>query len=209
MPPVENIEEAIFSILRPFEENGEDEGGRRPSNTFWDYWSIGGRWSGDKLIGQIDPSQLQSFYDALNEQKITVSGLRMGKPTLKPADQQEAVDALWNKFFPSSPLKVCPLFDHYQGDLGDVMTLGDAPRLLKCSHVIIAGPKSVEGGLEATYMVQESIWNGVIYCKTNWDGTLGGALDAHLEHMMHWKDDYRQKHTPKDDWLVVTVDYHS
>ena len=58
-------------------------------------------------------------------------------------------------------------------------------------------------------MISDDIWNGVMHVKTQWDGKLKTALDAHSEKIKRYRDEYREKRTPKDDWLVVTVDYHS
>ena len=45
--------------------------------------------------------------------------------------------------------------------------------------------------------------------KTNWDGLLSTAMKMHVDHLQGYTDEYKEKVTPRPDWLVVTVDYHS
>lgn len=216
MPPVENVEEAIAQIMAPFDENGEDEDGHRNGHAFWDWYVIGGRWAGAKLEATIDPAKKEAFYDELTRRKVTVSGLQAGKQSLQPESQIPMVDALWNEFFPDSPLKVCPFFSHFNNQyknsegFPDIMQLKDMPKALMASHVIIAGPTwKDDGTLGAQYMVQGSIWNGVTHVDAKWDGTVQSAIDAHAKSLERAKPEYAAKHLPQDDWFVVTVDYHS
>ncbi|QEH36554.1 hypothetical protein OJF2_51380 [Aquisphaera giovannonii] len=216
LPPVPNVEEALKQILEPFNEQGEDEDGNRNSHAFWDWYVIGGRWAGAKLEATLDQEKLEAFNDELQKRKVTVSGVRAGKPKLQPDSQIPMVDALWNEYFPDSPLKVCPFFAHfndqYQNSDGfpDIMPLKDVPKELTASHVIIAGPGwKDDGSLEAKYMLQASIWNGVTFVDAKWDGKVQTAIDEHKERLRNAKPEYAAKHVPQDDWLVVTVDYHS
>jgi hypothetical protein len=205
MPPTNNVEAAVSEILAPFDENaGDDED--RSSRLFWDFWQIGGRWGSRKMTDSLGQDRLDAFYKRLTDEHITVSSFTAGKHTLQPPEQAEAVNAMWNETFPEAPVKV---FDNYTGDTGDVMRLADTVRSLTCSHVIIAAPDWQGKKLTAVYMVQDEMWNGVSFCKTTWDGTLGGALSDHAESTKGYKPEYLEKVTPLDDWLVVTVDYHS
>ena len=216
LPPVQNLEEAVKQILEPFDENGEDENGQRNNHAFWDFYVIGGCWAGAKLEAMLDSKKLEEFRAELANRKVTVSGIQFGKHELSPVSQIPMVDALWNEFFPESPIKVCPLFKHfndqYQNSEGfpDIMRLGDMPKSLTASHVIIAGPSwQDDGSLEAKHMLQTSIWNGVTHVDAKWDGTVQAALDEHKERLKNAQPDYAAKRIPQDDWLVVTVDYHS
>lgn len=89
------------------------------------------------------------------------------------------------------------------------MKLRDVSKSLQCGHVIVAGENFNGEGLEARFMVRDRVWNGVTHQKTAWDGTLGSALAENLEKLKNYKEEYAAKYTPNDDWLVVTVDYHS
>jgi hypothetical protein len=216
LPPVEDVEAAVKQVLQPFDEQGVDEDGDRNSHAFWDWYVIGGRWAGAKLEAVLDPKQKDAFFEELTKRTVTVSGLQCGKQTIEPATQIQAVDALWNEMFPDAPVKVCPFFSHfndqYKDSKGfpDIMPLKDIPKKLEAERVIIAGPSWREDGtLEATYMVQHSMWNGVNFVRSDWDGSVVSAIEAHKDRLKQMKHEYAEKHTPQDDWLVVTVDYHS
>jgi hypothetical protein len=208
MPPTDDVEAALKQILWPFDENANDDDHDK-RHAFYDYWQIGGRWSGNKMLATLGEDRLDAFHKMLHDRRITVSGLRWGKPTLQPTSQVAEVDMLWRRSFPDAPVSVCPLFDNYKGDWGDVMSLKDAPLAMKCSHVIVAALDYKDVTLEAVYMIQESMWNGVTHIKAAWDGTLGAAIEGCMEKFKNYTPEYAAKRTPQPDWLVVTVDYHS
>ena len=222
IPPVENIEEAIGQIMKPFDENPEPKEGSDEDDasstrySFWDWYVIGGRWSGSKLECTLNPDRKQAFFAELTKRKITVSGVQFGKQELSPATQIPSVDALWNELFPDAAVKVCPFFSHfndqYQHSHGfpDVMPLKDMPSCLTASHVIVAGPSwENDAVLEARHMVQDKTYNGISFVESAWDGLVLSAIDQHRSRLAHCKPEYAAKHMPQDDWLVVTVDYHS
>ena len=145
LPETDDIESAIASVLAPFNENGRND--YCPDHhAFWDFYAIGGRWSG------------------------------------------------------ANP--------------GDICTLGDAMSV-KCSRVVFASPafdinsKAWCGDMEAVFMLAEDAWNGVNHMPVTWDGTTGSARHSWNEKLEHYAEAYRATHTPRDDWLAVTVDYHS
>jgi hypothetical protein len=206
MPPTDDVEASVSQIMAPFGE--EAKGEEASSQKFCDYWEIGGRWSGNKILSTFSPDQIGTFYQRLKDAKITVSSLQFGKQTLQPASQAETVNRLWRETFPDAVIKECPLFDNYQGADGDIMPLRDIPPELKCTHVIIAGPRYDGNGFEAAYMVRDSLWNGVTHQKTTWSGTVAGALAEWKERLTDYRPEWAAEHTPKEDWIVVTVDYH-
>src|ERR1700721_3079901 len=209
MPPTDAVETALKQILALFDENGEENEDHDRRHAFYDYYVIGGRWSANKILAALGEGRLKDFHQMLHDQHITVAGLQWGKPTLQPADQVDKVDMLWRDAFPDAPVSVCPLFDNYKGAWGDVMPLSEAPMGMLCAHVIVAALDYKNEKLEAVYMIQESIWNGVTHVKAAWDGTLGAAIEGGVEKMRNYKPEYAAKRTPQPDWLVVTVDYHS
>lgn len=211
MPPTDNIEEALEKIMQPFDESGSDEDGNQNQHTFWDWYQVGGRWAGAKMEAKLGKDRLASFNKALTEREVTVSGIQFGKQTLQPASQIEMVDALWREMFPDSNLTVCPLFDHAPKVIeGDVCQLSEVPDGLTAERIIIAGPEFNDGTkFRAEYMISDEIWNGVMHVKTQWDGQFKTAINAFKEKIKGYRDDYREKRIPKDDWIVVTVDYHS
>lgn len=220
IPPTDDVAGSIDAVMRKFDENGEDEDGDRNAHTFWDFYVIGGRWAGMKAMAKFDKAKLAEFQAWLQAEKVTVSGFTAGKQTLAPDSQRAKVDDKWNEMFPSEKFVPCPMFSHSNdqyakaGPLsgmidGDVMLLGNLPDSLECDHIIVAGPDYKGEGIEATFMIKDSAWNGVNHVKADWDGTVAGALAKHAEQIKNYKDDYRERVTPSINWLVVTVDYHS
>lgn len=215
MPPTDDIKGAVEKVLAPFDENYEgDEYESRYS--FWDWWVIGGRWSGRKNQATYSPKAIEEFWAWCKEASVTVSSVTCGKQTLQPASQQSKVDAKWNEMFPSDIPIPCPLFSHsndqYEnadvgGLPGDVMLFKNVP-CLSCERVIIAAP-DWQGKLAASSMFSVEMWNGVNFQKTTWSGELVDAIVAHRDRLKTWKPEYQMTQNPKGDWLVVTVDYHS
>lgn len=208
IPPTDDVEAHINQLMAPFDENGEGEDHVR--GAFWDFWKIGGRWSSHKLITGLGDARMDIFYAALRESKITVSALTFGKLTLQPASQASIVDDLWNSVFPDSPLKVCPLFDNYKGNHGDIMMVKEIPPGLTPETVMIAGPSEWNNrGIQAKTLLHRFVWNGCTHQETKWDGTMEAALAEHHAHIQHAREEYKAKYTVRPDWLCVTVDYHS
>lgn len=220
MPPTNDIPKAVESILAQFDEYDADN-----HNSFWDFWVIGGRWAGTKHMARYDEAKIQKFMDWCKAEKITVSGLVSGKEELSPASQIPKVDAKWQEMFPSSPPIPCPIFRHSNDQYGrgdratlpdDVAPLGDVARTFKMSRIIIAMPPWRSDPSEepeppsAEFMLTDTEWNGCNHMPIAWDGTLGAALAMYQDKLKYSHNEaYKAHATPKDDWLVVTVDYHS
>lgn len=218
VPPTDHIEDAIESVMRPFDENSDES-----KHSFWDFYVIGGRFAGNKLVAKYDKEKIEEFYQWCRDEKITVSGLTCGKEEIKPVSQVATVDAKWNEMFPSDEPVPCPLFRHSNdqyakgtnGTLaGDISTLFDASEV-KCHRIIFCGPswEASTGGrtgpLEATFMLCEDQWNGVNYMPIGWDGKVSSAVAAIEKEIENYKKKYRELLTPRDNWLAVTVDYHT
>ena len=211
MPPTKDIESAVREILEPFDENNEEG-----YNQFWDFWVIGGRWAGAKFKDTLNSEKLAEFHGELTQRKVTISGLQFGKQELSPASQISMVDKLWNEYFPEANGNACPLFRHSNDQhnskdllLGDVMEFSKIPMTVKPERVVFAAHKNDENKFEAVEMFTNSIWNGCNFEKTTWRGTISDALKKFKSNTTHYANEYKKKIKPKDDWLVVTVDYHN
>jgi len=219
-----DIESAVESILNPFDENNDSEE-YSISNAFWDFYVIGGRWAGTKLMAKYDKEKISAFYKWMEDEKITVSGFTCGKQTLSPASNIPKVDAKWNEMFP--PLDgnniSCPIFSHsndqYGKDgngtiIGDICKLSEAMNI-ECSRIIFTGHSyesstgNHTGKLEAKFMLSDDFWNGVNHLKTTWDGKVSTAVDMCINNYKNYLDEYKERITPNNDWIIVTVDYHS
>lgn len=206
----EDIKTAVSQVMEPFDENGEE-----PTVAFWDFYSIGGRFAGQKLIHTFDKVKLDKFYNLLEENKITVSGFQCGKQEISPSSQIPLVDELWNSLFTENDNRPCPIFKHsndqydnYGIICGDIMPVKECLDF-KCGHIIIAAKQEYNGKYGAEYMLQDCIWNGVIHQDTNWNGEIGSCVESFTERIKTYRDEYKAKFSDIQNWLSVTVDYHS
>lgn len=214
MPPTpeDEIDERVAEIMAQFDENAQGED--RSTGAFWDFYSIGGRMAGVKRRSKVPKEKLKAFYDELNARNVTVSGLQWGKPELNPPEQRGMIDALWREMCPESGLDFCPIFKQgsgidaaeYEGDVCPYREIADD---FRCEHVIFAALDYKDERYEAHQMFQASLWNGVTWQNTTFDGTWACAKALHAKEIALVVEGYRMKYTPTDDWLVVTVDYHS
>ena len=206
IPPTDNVEDAIRIVMSKFDENDEEFS----FISFWDYYVVGGRWSGEKLKSKIDPegTKLEEFYKELEDREVTVAGFQAGKQSISPEDQIPMVDDIWRKHFPNGG-DVCPLFDHFpkhvNSDICTVKEIEEDIPNLNTFRLIVANKSN-----ESTYMLTQEYWNGVNHQKTDWSGKVVQGLNMYREYMkMMYKGDWGRENTASDDWLVVTVDYHS
>lgn len=219
MPPTDDVPAAVESILKPFSEDSDVRGEDGRGEPFWDWWQLGGRYSGSKYRSSLDPAKMQQFNDWMNEQKLTISGLVFGKDELIPASQIPVVDAKWNNLFTPAgqPPIACPMFKHSGDQMPmDICTLKDAPRHMELYRCIIAIPGYADGKWklgnppEADFMLAVSEWNGCNHYDVKFDGTLQDCLAQFEEkRLKRASGQFLQAATPTDEWLVVTVDYHS
>jgi len=225
IPPTMDIEAAVTAVMKPFDANPDEESEDDSThNAFWDFWVIGGRWAGHKLLAKYDEAKIDAFYKWLRTEEFTVSAVRSGKQQLSPESQIPKVDAKWNEMFPSAEFIPCPLFQHSNNQFGeglsstlpqDVSRLSEVLPGLRCSRVIFAKPsydsetKELTGPLKAAWMICEEQWNGCNHMKVDWDGTFADALEKYRESLKMYREEYAAQVAPQDNWLVVTVDYHS
>lgn len=203
MPPTADVEAAIEAILAPFSENNEES-----RHAFWDWYQLGGRYSGAKLEALVSQEKRDAFYEALKGLNVTVSGLRFGKQELSPATQAPAVDALWREMCPGAG-DVCPLFKHSGDAMSmDVCRLDEVPADLK-AYAFIHAAHGYGEKIEAQTMLHKSIWNGVTHQDTTWGGNVKEAIAKSIKECDGYREDYKAKIQPQPDWLMVTVDYHS
>jgi hypothetical protein len=208
MPPTEDVEAAVEKIMSPLREwDGEAESN---AHGFWDWWVIGGRYSGAKAEVACGEQPMAEFNHWLNEQKIMVEGLVAGKQRIADAAQVALVDAEWSRRFPRFSGN-CPLFAHSNNQYDsastlplDVCTVSELPAELKSYRVIIT-----DTAIKARCMLATDLWNGVTHQNTDWDGSISKALEMWTAKFASYREDYVIRNTIQPDWLVVTVDYHS
>lgn len=212
IPPTTDIESAVAQVMKPFNENLDDEDEDVGPNGFWDWYVIGGRWAGYKSELQLDEDKLAEFRAWLIDESVMVKSFQAGKQQLADNETIAKVDAKWREMFPNAGEK-CTLFSHSNNQYNealpaDVCRLSDVPGGLIASRVIFAMPND-DGTLRPEYMAQSDYWNGCNFVKSAWDGKFESALSEYKQRLSRYSPEYKEKTTPTDDWLVVTVDYHS
>ena len=207
MPAGEDTENRVKEVMAPYHEGRED----RTGHEFWDFWTIGGRFMGRKLMDGFGSKRMDAFFLVLNERGCTVSSFQAGKQELKPTEQIPGVDALWREHFPDGG-DTCPIFNHFQNPQWDTMYLGSCSREMKCARIIFARESQwdeTRKEYEPFFMLTEDFYNGVNFEKAAWDKTLGHALELLSQGIKHNQPEAVQHKTPAPDWRVVTVDYHT
>ena len=58
-PETTDIDSAIQSVMAQFDENQPDDEDHDTRHSFWDFYVIGGRWAGTKLVAQYDQAKLE------------------------------------------------------------------------------------------------------------------------------------------------------
>ena len=223
MPPTDDVQAVLDKYMAEYAEEIRDDDGSdtwtRNVNGFYDWYQIGGRFSGTKLTTSLGPDRIEAFVRELQDREVTVSGIVCGKQTLQPANQIVEVDALWKERFPDSGLDKCPLFDHSNSEdsvlTGDVLPLGSLPDevldMKVCRLAIVPREKNPDTTwFTFEYMVADELWNGATWQKTTWDGTIRTALADWKEYVeKNYREEYKEFVLPQSDWLVVTVDCHT
>lgn len=208
MPHTENLEAEISRILAPF-----DEGSEESRNAFWDWYQIGGRWTGTK--DGFDPAS-----DENNVERCEIcqgTGFRADEVG-KRAREAEATYTCngcgkWNEggkwthseFGAGKRLKWPTAWAQYKGD---IMPLRDVKKDQKAFRVIIAGMNHAGTGMEAVFMACRENWNGVSFDESSWDGTIESALEKHRDRAKNYRAEYAERITPTDEWIAVSIDYH-
>jgi hypothetical protein len=214
IPPTDKVEDAVAEIMAPFDENIEpDENGYRSSNLFWDWYVIGGRFSGAHLQAGLDPDQLDAFFRELRQREVTVSSVQAGKQSLSPPSQEPEVDQLWRDFFPDHELKQCPFFSHFNNQYCDSCIdadlYSDISDQLTAAHLIVGGRDHDGNKWIARDMLVAEVWNGCTWQETAWNGNVKEGVDI-LHKKLEWCiPEWRKENTVRDNWIVVTVDYHA
>lgn len=208
MPPTDDVEGAVSKALFDFCEENDDQ--YKAARGWWDWYEIGGRWSGEKQNVLLGRDKIKAFYDELTERGVTVSGFRAGKEQLEPRSQVQEVDALWRERFPGHG-DVCPLFSHAPDRMdADVMELGKVSGALTCERFLVVNPHDDEycAG-ETRFLLNKEIWNGMNRETTTWNGTVAQAMLMLGEHDAGFTAEWLATHKPQLDWPMVTVDVHS
>lgn len=204
------IQAAVDAVMRDFcDEIYDDDGeeiGKEKHAYWWDWYLIGGRFSGHKTEARVGKERIAAFYEILKEHKVTVSNFQCGKQELMPTTQIPLVDELWRKHCPGHGDK-CLLFAHARDQYiksglypDDICTVADIPQELTCDRFIVADWFTFrdETRLDPKEMYAKEFWNGKTWQNTDFDGTVLSAIERAKKDV-----------NIQPDWLCVTVDYHN
>ncbi len=204
MPPCDHdeVQSVLEEVLARFDENNEDEK-HKYTHKWYDYFVIGGRYAGSHSEADLPEAKLEEFYTWAKAEKLTVSSVVAGKQMLQLADQWDKVNAKWKELFPGRG--DCTLFANSDSEDSDIQRLGDMSPELRAYRVIVVG-YDYYNKLAPLFMLEQSHWNGINHQDAKWEGNVYEAVREAQEHYCI-KDSPNNQIT--DDWLVVTVDYHS
>ena len=175
----ENIFETVSKIMEPYFLILPDEDDEYNPNGFWDWFVIGGRWSGAHTEMLLDQEKLKQFYKICDEKELFWVG-----PD-RPAEVQEAKrKEEFLKLFPDFKGIIPTCRDTYRidGYSDDIIEVEKVTEHLSCYTLIL--PDEV---------LHTEIWDGNKFCETHFDGCVKHALDER----------------GITTGYLVTVDYHS
>ena len=215
MPPTDDVDAAVTKIMAPFNENPPEEAKVDSLPPFWDFWQIGGRWT-----GAHDPSYIPED-DPRNHETCFLcggTGFRRDDAGEKARERDPTYTCngcgtydnetkAWKHILPTPGVAI-KWPTQWVRFGGDVAKFGDVPDDFTAARVIFAAP-NYKDELAATSMFSDKIWNGCNRERTTWNGTFLGAIRLHRDAIKHYSDEAKERVTPYLDWLVVTVDYHS
>jgi hypothetical protein len=178
---IHDLEKQIAEIMAPFEEENNDNG-------FWDWYQIGGRYTGRH--GNYDPEA-----DPANIEVCTLcqgTGFRndpIGQIARKEdptytcngCGQFDSKSKSW-KHSPQGPGKRVKWPTTWIQHSSNVIPVSETSEDLTCYTLIMNGKA-----------YQQAVWNGNEFAKTDFDGKVLPML----------------KKLGKQDGYLVTVDYHS
>lgn len=149
----------------------------------WDWFVVGGRWSGDKILGKLDPEKVKAFFIEFEKRGYNWT-------SSQHSDEERRRDSsnLFMEFFPDFKGEIPVWRDQYrhEGGEGDVCKVADLPETFSCHTLIFPGKHRAE-------VLQTEEWNGEKFVKTPFKGDVVAEL----------------KSRGLADGYLVTVDYHS
>jgi len=171
-----DVLKAVSRVMEPYRERIDEE--TDECSGFWDWWVIGGRWSGIHTETKLDPVRLNEFYRVCNEKGLFLYGSK------NPEDVQKARRAEeFLKFFPNfeGPVPTCRDVYKEDGYADDTAPVEEVTERLRCYTLILPGE-----------VLHREVWDGKAFRETDFDGYVKKALEAR----------------GMTTGYLVTVDYH-
>lgn len=129
---------------------------------------------------------------------------------------EAAVEQVLEPFSEQNPENEHSFYDWYEiggrwkgtHKVNEMSTLSNLPDSINAARCIVALLDEA-GNYGAEFMLEESLWNGVNFVDSAWQGGIKEALTMYDKRIAHYKPEFQDRHTSKDNWVSVTVDYHN
>jgi len=184
---INNIEDQIEEIMEPFQEEYHEE--KDEMSGFWDWWQIGGRWTGahsDKYDPQKDERNLEECW------VCNGTGLRIDDVGIQAREED-----------PSYTCNGCGDYNQKMkrwefGEYGKGITLKWPTQWAEAYEIDVMPLDRVK----EDFTCHTLIANGNAYQKEKWDGDnwVKTEFDGNVKNML--------EKLKIDKGFLVTVDYH-
>jgi len=129
-----DVVKAVSKVMKPFRERIDEETDEYVG--FWDWWVIGGRWSGIHTETKLDPVKLNEFYRVCNEKGLFLYG-RENQIDVQEARRTEEFLKLFPDF--EGPVPTCRDPYKLDGYPDDIMPVEEVTSRLSCHTLILPG----------------------------------------------------------------------
>ena len=192
--PLIQIQERVRELMFPLSQAVAHSEGT--TAYLYDWYQIGGRFAGAKMLGRLDPERLHKFRQELYGEAFTNDArpVVIGQTGLWRTQDLPKVDALWRKWFPEEEIDACPLFDHYPAGDQDICRVDQIPDTLTADAVLVGNEDKV------VFQLITEIWDSTKqeFQDTGFDGSVLNALRQCRACGVE----------PSQNWLAVTLDCH-
>jgi len=157
-----DVLKAVSKAMEPyrewFNEETDEYGG------FWDWFVIGGRWSGEHTKMKLDQEKLRDFYKVCEEKGLFWIGGEYSEEVQKVRRCEEFL-----RIFPDFKGLIPTCRDVYKEDgyADDIVPVEEVTPQLRCYTLILPGE-----------VLHYKVWDGKAFRKTGFDGCVKKALDA-------------------------------
>jgi len=129
---------------------------------------------------------------------------------------ETAVEQVLEPFSEQNPENEHSFYDWYEiggrwkgtHKINEMSTLNNLSNIVNAARFIVALSDEA-GNYSAEFMLEESLWNGVNFVDSAWQGSIKEALTMYDKRTAHYHASYNKAYKPQDNWVSVTVDYHS
>ncbi len=156
-----DVFKAVLKIMEPYRERFDEAAG--DYHGFWDWFVIGGRWSGAHTEAALDPEKIKKFYEICEEKGLFWYGAKNPKKVQEARRREEFL-----KLFPGfkGPIPTCRDVYKDDGYADDVVPVEEVSSRLTCYTLIL--PNEI---------LHHEVWTGWGFCKTDFDGNVKKALE--------------------------------